>query len=62
MIDELGLKGFAIGGAKISEKHSGFIVNTGNATGKDILAVISEVQRRIKDKFGINLEIEQRIL
>lgn len=62
MIDELGMKGFSVGDAKISEKHSGFIVNTGNATGKDILAVISEVQRRIKDKFGINLEIEQRII
>ena len=62
MIDELGLKGFSVGDAKISEKHSGFIVNTGNATGKDIMAVISEVQKRVREKFGIDLEIEQRIL
>jgi UDP-N-acetylmuramate dehydrogenase len=62
MLDELGLKGFTIGGAKISEKHSGFIVNTGNATGKDILAVISEVQQRVKEKFSIDLEVEQRII
>ena len=62
MIDELGLKGFAIGGAKISEKHSGFIINTGNATGQDILAVIAEVEKRVKEKFGIDLEVEQRII
>ena len=62
MLDELGLKGFTIGGAQISKKHSGFIVNTGNATGKDILAVITEVQKRVKDKFGVDLEVEQRII
>lgn len=62
MLDELGMKGFTIGGAKISEKHSGFIVNTGNATGQDILAVIAEVEKRVKEKFGIDLEVEQRII
>lgn len=62
MLDELGLKGFTIGGAKISEKHSGFIVNAGNATGQDILAVIVEVQKRVKEKFGVDLEVEQRII
>lgn len=62
MLDELGLKGFTIGGAQISEKHSGFIVNTGNATGQDILAVISEAQKRVKEKFGIDMEVEQRII
>jgi UDP-N-acetylmuramate dehydrogenase len=62
MLDELGMKGFAIGGAKISEKHSGFIVNTGNATGKDILAVIAEAQKRVKEKFDVDLEVEQRII
>lgn len=62
MIDELGMKGFTIGGARISEKHSGFIINTGNATGKDILAIIAEVQKRVKEKFGVDLEVEQRII
>lgn len=62
MIDELGLKGFTVGGAQISEKHSGFIVNTGNATGKDILTIIQETQRQIKEEFGIDLEVEQRII
>jgi UDP-N-acetylmuramate dehydrogenase len=62
MLDELGMKGFTIGGAKISEKHSGFIVNTGNATGKDILAVIAEAKKRVKEKFDLDLEVEQRII
>jgi UDP-N-acetylmuramate dehydrogenase len=62
MIDELGMKGFTVGGAQISEKHSGFIINIGNATGNEILVVISEVQKRVKDKYGIDLELEQRII
>ena len=62
MLDELGMKGFAIGGAKISEKHSGFIINTGNASGQDILALIAVAQNRVKEKFGIDLEVEQRII
>jgi len=62
MLDELGMKGFTIGGAKISEKHSGFIVNTGNATGKDILSIISEAKKRVKERFGVDLEVEQRII
>jgi len=62
MLDELGMKGFTFGGAKISEKHSGFIVNTGNATGKDILSIISEAKKRVKERFGVDLEVEQRII
>jgi UDP-N-acetylmuramate dehydrogenase len=62
MLDELGLKGFQIGGAKVSEKHSGFIVNTGNATGQDILNVITEVRKRVRNRFGVDLEVEQRII
>jgi len=46
----------------ISEKHSGFIVNIGGATGKDVLAVIAEVKHRVKDKFEVDLELEQRII
>lgn len=62
MLDELGLKGFTIGGAMISEKHSGFIINIDNATGRDILAIIAEAQKRVIEKFGVDLEVEQRIL
>ncbi|WP_075352549.1 UDP-N-acetylmuramate dehydrogenase [Algoriphagus marinus] len=62
MLDELGLKGFSVGGAKVSEKHSGFIINFNRATGQNILDLISEVKNRVKDKFGIILEVEQRII
>ena len=50
--------GFGIGGAKVSEKHCGFIVNTGNATAEDIREVIEEVQHCVKAKFGVTLERE----
>lgn len=62
MMDELNLKGFIIGGAKISEKHGGFIVNFDNATGKDILAIILHVKQKVMEKFNIDLEVEQRVL
>ncbi|TSJ45802.1 UDP-N-acetylmuramate dehydrogenase [Fluviicola chungangensis] len=62
MLDALGLKGFRIGGAMISEKHSGFIINVDNASGSNILSVIAEVKKRVKDSYGIDLEIEQRVI
>ena len=62
MLDELGLKGFTVGGASISDKHSGFIINSGFATGENILSLINLVQTRVREKFGVNLELEQRII
>jgi len=62
MIDELGLKGFTIGGAQVSKKHSGFIINKGNATGTDILELIQYIQDKVKKRHNINLEVEQRII
>tara|TARA_B100000508_G_scaffold141091_1_gene146353 strand:+ start:89967 stop:90821 length:855 start_codon:yes stop_codon:yes gene_type:complete len=62
MIEELGLKGYQIGGAQISKKHSGFIVNIGNATGQDIISLIDFVKQKVMKEFNINLEVEQRIL
>lgn len=62
MIDALGLKGYTIGGAQVSKKHSGFIVNINNATGEDILNLIKHIQKKVKEKFNINLEVEQRII
>jgi len=62
MIDELSLKGFSVGGAKISEKHGGFIINFNQASGHDILSIVQEVQKRVKDHFDVELEIEQRII
>lgn len=58
LIMEAGLKGFQIGGARVSDKHCGFVVNTGNATAEDVRQVISEVQQRVKEKFRVELEPE----
>ena len=62
MLDELGLKGCTVGGAQVSKKHSGFIVNIDNATGEDILSLIKYIQKKVKERFNINLEVEQRII
>ncbi len=62
MIDELGLKGYSIGGAKVSEKHSGFIVNFNHATGEDILQLISFLKKSVYEKYEVDLEVEQRII
>lgn len=62
LIEDAGLKGFSIGGAQVSEKHAGFIINRGNATSEDIRKLISEVQRRVKENSGVTLEPEVRFL
>jgi UDP-N-acetylmuramate dehydrogenase len=62
IIDELNLKGYSIGGAKISEKHGGFIVNHDNAKGQDILDIIAEVNKRVKSCYNFELEVEQRVI
>ena len=62
LIDEAGLKGYTIGGAQISTKHAGFIVNTGNATAKDIIKLIKYTKEKVKEKFGVELEQEVIIL
>ena len=62
LIDKAGLKGYKIGGAMISEKHAGFIVNTGNATAEDIEKLIKYTKKVIKEKFNKDLEQEVIIL
>lgn len=62
LIDQAGLKGFQIGGAAVSEKHAGFVVNLGGATAKDIRSVLDEVSDRVYNSSGIRLEPEIRIL
>lgn len=61
IIDECGLRGYSIGGAQISTKHPGFIINTGNATGKDVLDLIEYIKSIVLSKYGILLEEEWRI-
>lgn len=62
LIDEAGLKGFSIGGAQVSKKHAGFLINKGEATAADVLALIEEVERRIEEKNGVRLVPEVRII
>lgn len=62
LIEDLGLKGYSIGDAKISEKHANFIINTGNATGEDIKALIDLVKDKVKEKYNIDLIVEQRFV
>jgi UDP-N-acetylmuramate dehydrogenase len=62
IIDEMGLKGNQIGGAKISEKHGNFIVNLGQARASDIIALIDMVKKKVKEERGIILEKEVRII
>lgn len=58
LIMDSGMRGRRVGGAQVSEKHCGFIVNTGNATSEDVAELIMEVQERVKERFGIMLEPE----
>ena len=53
-----GMRGYQVGGARVSDKHCGFIINTGNACAADVLDVIREVQRAVKEKFSVDLETE----
>lgn len=62
LIMDAGLRGFSVGGAQVSEKHCGFVVNTGEATAKDVRDLIREVSRQVKTKFGVELEPEVKML
>ena len=62
LIDECGLKGFQIGGAQISEKHAGFIINKNNATSKDILDLIEYTKKKVFEKFKVQIEEEVEII
>lgn len=62
LIDDAGLRGFAIGGAQVSEKHCGFVINKGDATAADIYALICKVQKRVKESSGVTIEPEVILL
>lgn len=62
LIMDSGLRGFQVGGAQVSEKHCGFVINRGDATAEDILGVIRHVQRTVKEKFGVDMETEVRMI
>ena len=58
LIMDCGLRGYRIGGAQVSEKHCGFVINAANATSEDIAELMAEIQERVKEKFGVQLEPE----
>ena len=62
LIDDCGLRGLRVGDAQVSEKHTGFVVNLGNATASDILALMDQVRNRVMEATGVTLEPEVRIL
>lgn len=62
LIEEAGLRGFTVGGAQVSEKHCGFVINRGEATAADIRTLCREVQRRVREQSGVELELEVRQL
>ncbi len=62
LIDECGLKGFTVGGAQVSEKHAGFVINTGKATCADVLELTRQVRECVQEKTGYLLELEVRQL
>ena len=62
LIEDAGLRGYSIGGAQVSEKHTGFIINKGGATAKEIIKLIHIVQYEVKSKFGVDLETEVKII
>ena len=62
LIEQCGLKGVSVGGAQVSEKHAGFIVNIGGATARDMLELMRQVEQRVFEQTGVQLEPEVRIL
>ena len=62
LIEKANLKGYNINGAEVSNKHANFIINKGNATGKDIINLIEKIQKEIKEQENIELRLEQIIV
>lgn len=62
LIQDSGLKGLTVGGAQVSEKHAGFIINKGNATADDVLALIRHIQKDVEDRYHVRLEPEVRVV
>ena len=62
LIDQCGLKGLTVGGAQVSEKHAGFVINQGGATCKDVTDLIALVQKRVMEEKGVHLEPEVKII
>ena len=62
LVMDAGLRGYQIGGARVSDKHCGFVINTGDATAEDVVALIKHIQKEVKTQFGVDLEPEVRMI
>lgn len=62
LIEDCGLKGFSVGGAQVSEKHAGFVINKGGAKANDIYCLCKEVEKKVQAEFGVSLEMEVKLL
>lgn len=62
LIDEAGLKGYSIGDAEVSTKHSGFVINKGEATAEEVLALVKYIQEKVEEKFNKKIELEIEII
>lgn len=62
LIQDAGLKGYTVGGAMVSEKHSGFVINRGGATAEEVRFLITQVQKKVKEKFNVLMEPEVRFV
>lgn len=62
MIEQAGLKGYTVGGAQVSEKHAGFIINRGGATAKDVIDLIEHIKSVVKEREGVEIETEIRVM
>ena len=60
MIEKSGLKGYRIGGAEISQKHAGFIINRGDATAEDVMSLVKHIKKTVIENYGVELECEIR--
>ena len=62
LIQDAGLRGYTVGGAQVSEKHCGFVINRGGATSSDIITLIRDVQKKVKEDAGVDLETEVKLI
>ena len=62
LIDECGLKGYSVGGAEVSTKHAGFVINKGNATAEDVLELVEIIKNKVLEKFEKEIELEIEVI
>ena len=62
LIEDAGLRGFKVGGAQVSEKHCGFVINAGGATSTDVISLMKQVREKVKEQFGVTLEPEVKFV